>query len=195
MDNSGEEYLRHYSEAKERLAKYRTSLFPNAINPYQHGSVSGGDFVIPEGVVDLADGCLRGSCIDNLFLPESLKTIGIAPMGEDWGKVGDGNVLAQCRIGCVVLPRNLEIIGQYAFAGCKIGSLTIWGKCLQSPYARQFKDSAIDTVIINTDGETSFGGSLSALAMGAFWGLDNHKGTLIVDGKPATFKELQSKIG
>ena len=104
------------------------------------------EFSIPDGVISLAEYCLRYSNIGILNLPDSLLKIGTER---------NGCVLADCTIGEVEIPRGVERLGDFAFGGSTIGSLIIHGDCLASPYSRQFKGARIRDLQIHTDWSTS----------------------------------------
>jgi hypothetical protein len=122
--------------------------------PFYHSEVECEKFEIPDGVTDLASECLRGSTIGTLCLPESLRSIGTYYLNGSLDfDVEMMCVLANCKIGKIILPKDLEYIGTFAFGDCHISELTHHGKCyFMSPNTRQFKDSKIDKIKIISDG-------------------------------------------
>lgn len=96
--------------------------------------------IVPDGVKGFADGFLEEWAVtDSVVFPDSLESIGTLD--------GEGCAFACCFLPEIVLPSSLKVIGTYAFGGSRIRRLVV-DPANRSKYARQFKDSAIDELLL-----------------------------------------------
>ena len=106
--------------------------------------------VVPHGVVGFAAEFMRGTFVRERFeLPEGLERIGNT--SGNWTEE-EHCVFANCDLPEVILPASLREIGIFAFGNCRIGTLKI-PATLRSPYARQFKDSYVETLLLPKEWE------------------------------------------
>ena len=94
---------------------------------------------IPEGVTVLKEDAFRYyTVLDKLTLPNSLRLMG----------TGHGCVFANSHLPDVVLPERLEILGDFSFGVSTMRSLRLPPNAVWE-YARQFKESSIETLYIS----------------------------------------------
>lgn len=96
--------------------------------------------IIPEGVTSFENEFFRGGLVtDILRFPSTIEQIGDYP--EACGVFAD-SILPE-----VFIPRTVKIIGNFAFGHSQIKRL-VFEDSIQCEYARQFKDSRIDELVI-----------------------------------------------
>lgn len=94
---------------------------------------------IPEGVTVLKEEAFREyTILEKLTLPDSLRLMG----------TGHGCVLAGCKLPDVVIPKNLQILGTFAFGHSFLRSLRLPETACWE-YARQFKEGEIGTLYLS----------------------------------------------
>lgn len=94
---------------------------------------------IPEGVTVLKEEAFRYyTVLYKMTLPDSLRLMG----------TGHGCVLADCKLPDVVIPKTLEILGDFAFGHSSMRSLQLPENAAWE-YARQFKEGEIGTLYIS----------------------------------------------
>lgn len=127
------------------------------------GKMAVTNMIIPENITGFVNEFFRFAVVTNTFkLPDSLRSIGTC----DRSSGSPACVFANCNLPDVILPEGLYEIGTFAFGKCEIKSLRIPYN-LRSPYARQFKDSHIGTLLlpaIYRDGDVS-GGNADSVQM------------------------------
>lgn len=102
--------------------------------------------IIPKGVKSLHAEFMRGYHIDSkIVFPETLESIG----DIQWDDMAceDHCVLANTHLPEVIIPKSVKMIGTYAFGGSHIKKL-VFENTIICEYARQFKDSRIDELVI-----------------------------------------------
>lgn len=96
--------------------------------------------IVPEGVTSFCREFFRGGMIEgDLVLPQTLKVIGTEI---------DYSVFADSSIGRVILPNTIESIGVFAFGNSNIEELVYPDKIIELQYARQFKGTKINTLLL-----------------------------------------------
>lgn len=96
--------------------------------------------IVPEGVTSFCREFFRGGMIEgDLVLPQTLKVIGTEI---------DYSVFADSSIGRVILPNTVESIGVFAFGKSNIEELVYPDKIIELQYARQFKGTKINTLLL-----------------------------------------------
>ena len=94
---------------------------------------------IPEGVTVLKENAFSSyTVLDKLTLPNSLRLMG----------TGHGCVFANSHLPDVVLPERLEILGDFSFGVSTMRSLRLPENAAWD-YARQFKESSVETLYIS----------------------------------------------
>lgn len=105
-------------------------------------------FIVPEGVKGFVSNFMRNTRVVEKFeLPNSLLSIGNNLFGVEHEMHA---VFADCILPSVIIPKNVQEIGGFAFGHSHIQSLKL-PSSLRSPYGRQFKDSFIDTVFLPSE--------------------------------------------
>ena len=105
-------------------------------------------FIVPEGVKGFVSDFMRNiRVVEKFELPNSLLSIGNNLFGV---KHEMHAVFADCILPSVIIPKNVQEIGVFAFGNSHIQSLKL-PSSLRSPYGRQFKDSFIDTVFLPSE--------------------------------------------
>lgn len=96
--------------------------------------------IVPEGVTSFCREFFRGGMIEgDLVLPQTVKVIGTEI---------DYSVFADSSIGRVILPNTIESIGVFAFGKSNIEELVYPDKIIELQYARQFKGTKINTLLL-----------------------------------------------
>lgn len=94
---------------------------------------------IPEGVTVLKEEAFQNyTVLYKMTLPDSLQLMG----------TGHGCVLADCKLPDVVIPKNLQILGTFAFGHSSLRSLRLPENAAWE-YARQFKEGTIETLYLS----------------------------------------------
>lgn len=102
--------------------------------------------IIPEGVKSLPAEFMRGYHIDSkIVFPETLESIG----DTYWDDMANENhcVLANTHLPEVIIPKSVKMIGIFSFGSSHIKRL-VFENTINCEYARQFKDSRIDELVI-----------------------------------------------
>lgn len=102
--------------------------------------------IIPEGIKSLPADFMRGYHVDSrLVFPSSLEEIG----NIDWENMADEDhcVFVNTCLPEVFIPKTVKMIGTFAFGSSHIKRL-VFEDIIQCEYARQFKDSQIDELVV-----------------------------------------------
>lgn len=119
---------------------------------------------IPEGIVNIADGCAhgKGKGVKEIYIPASVKTIGegafkkcksltVLEFAEDSQLTQVGNeAFLECKklTGTLILPDGIETIGQYAFRYTAISEVR-FGSALTQIDEAAFADVPLQKVVYN----------------------------------------------
>lgn len=96
---------------------------------------------IPEGVTSFENEFFRGGVVNKILcFPSTIEKIG------DYSEAS--GVFADSILPEVIIPRTVKIIGRLAFGHSQIKRL-VFEDSIQCLYARQFKDSTIDELVIS----------------------------------------------
>lgn len=102
-------------------------------------------FIVPKGVKGFTSEFMRDVRVYEKFeLPDDLLSIG--DVSHDF-EHSQHCVFANCILPSVTIPDSVKEIGTFAFGHSHIETLQL-PSSLRSPYARQFKDSQIGTLIL-----------------------------------------------
>lgn len=128
----------------------RYTEIEHILNPYQPIQIEKvprlDTLVIPEGVKSLPADFMRGYHIDSkIIFPNTLEAIGDIKWEDENNECHC--VLAKTYLPEVIIPKSVEIIGTYAFGGSHIKKL-VFENVIRCEYARQFKDSQIEVLVI-----------------------------------------------
>lgn len=95
--------------------------------------------IIPEGVTSLEHEFFRGGLVqDNVQLPNSLVSL-----GDKWNPC----VFSDSCLPELIIPDNVNLIGEFAFGNSRIRSLRLT-RVFESEYLRQFKGAYIETLFL-----------------------------------------------
>ena len=95
--------------------------------------------IIPEGVTSLEHDFFRGGLVqDDILLPSSLVSL-----GDKWNP----GVFSDACLPELIIPDNVNSIGEFAFGNSRIKSLRIT-RVFESEYLRQFKGAYIGTLYL-----------------------------------------------
>ena len=105
--------------------------------------------IFPESDIEvIADGLFHDMTVaDQIHFPSSLSAIG----EEESSHLLSGTIV-HCQLPHVNLPESVTLIGELGFSQCHIHSLTLH-HTLFGNYYRQFKDTQIGRLYLNTDAE------------------------------------------
>lgn len=128
----------HYTEVEHILNPY----LPVQIEKEPHLET----LIIPEGVKSLPAEFMRGYHIDSrIVFPKTLESIGDIKWDDMANE--DHCVLANTHLPEVIIPKSIKMIGTFAFSHSHIKRL-VFENPINCEYARQFKDSRIDELVI-----------------------------------------------
>ncbi len=128
----------HYTEVEHVLNPY----LPVQIEKEPHLDT----LIIPEGVKSLLAEFMRGYHIDSkIVFPETLESMGDIRWDDMTNECHC--VLANTYLPEVIIPKSVKMIGSFAFGNSHIKRL-VFENAINCKYARQFKDSRIDELII-----------------------------------------------
>lgn len=128
----------HYTEVENELNPYQ----PVQIEKEPHLDT----LIIPEGVKSLPAEFMRGYHIDSkLVFPETLESMGDIRWDDMTNECHC--VLANTHLPEVIMPESVKMIGTFAFGHSHIKRL-VFENAINCEYARQFKDSHIDELVI-----------------------------------------------
>lgn len=128
----------HYTEVEHVLNPY----LPVQIEKEPHLDT----LIIPEGVKSLPAEFMRGYHIDSkIVFPETLESIGDIKWDDMANE--DHCVLANTHLPEVIIPKSVKMIGTFALGSSHIKRL-VFENPINCEYARQFKDSDIDELVI-----------------------------------------------
>lgn len=102
--------------------------------------------IVPEGVKQFPAEFIRRYHIDSkIIFPSTLEAIGDIKWDDKHSECH--SVLADTHLPEVIIPKSVTMIGTFAFGNSHIKKL-VFENIISSEYARQFKDSRIDELVI-----------------------------------------------
>lgn len=115
--------------------------------PAQDNIVSEGEFLTLKNLIMSTEDI--GKITDGLF--ENIEVVGDIEFSwglEEIGKKGGEGVFKNCKFAKLYIPSEVTLLGDYAFAKCKIGVLKLYPSALKCKYGRQFKGASIEKLYL-----------------------------------------------
>ena len=97
---------------------------------------SGGDVVIPQGIVQIDAFAFSGASVSTLVLPDTLEIIGSYAFS------------GQTKLKEVVIPHSVKTICTHAFADCESLEQVVFGNCIEGIWDCAFRGCALTSITI-----------------------------------------------